>query len=99
MAQARTNEILEATFSLPDTLTVRQHLAFQSAVGGERGNYLAGYWEAGKQYISDWQSDTVADPLAINLDTETNPAVARLILWCANEIAAWYYGLTNIEKN
>lgn len=94
------DERIDARFDLPDTLTVRQQLHIRSRIlYTKRDDLLPLWWEIGQQYMSNWQSDYVADPKAVNLDTETDPHVANVVTIAAFQIANWFNGLGNVEKN
>lgn len=97
----QSNGTTEATFTLPDTLTVRQQLKFAGQLGRvfEYGGHFTAYWQAGIEFITDWQCDLIPDPTAVNIDTETDPRVTRIIISAANAIADWYLNLGNVEKN
>lgn len=91
---------IEATFTLPDTLTVRQQLRFTERVSMRRiDGYLVGYWEAGVPLITNWQCEIIADPTAVDLDKETDPRVTAIVINAANKISEWYAGLGDVEKN
>ena len=95
-----TTETIKATFTLPDTLTVRQQLKFAAEIGKHaQEGYLIAYWEMGKTVLTNWQCDLIPDPSAVDIDTETDPRITKIIIKAANEVAKWYLDLGNVEKN
>ena len=94
--------IYDARFDMPDTLTVRQQLAIRNRItrAQVRGSDLIPlWWEIGKELMTGWSSDSVPDPTAVDLDTETNPAVANVVWEAALMVADWFHSLGNVEKN
>lgn len=92
----------DARFDMPDKLTVRQQLAIRnrimrSQVGG--ADLIPLWWEIGKELMTGWSSDSVPDPTAVDLDTETDPDVANVVWEAALMVANWFNHLGDVEKN
>lgn len=89
-----------ATFTLPDSLTIRQQLKIKQQLlqNFNDGQTLATWWEIGKGLFTDWKSELVPDPAAVDLDAETDPRVANIVMDAAFAVSNWFAGLGNVEK-
>lgn len=78
------NDVLSAQFTVPDQITVRQQLRYASTlVGNEKEALAEKYFDAAKILVQDWQCERWPDIHKINIDIDTDPALADLIFWVA----------------
>ena len=95
------NEVLGLSFTLPESLTVRQQLAFRERLFTSIGelDMYSRYWEAARPLIEDWDCELVPDPTAVDLDTETDGRIADIVNWVANMVAGHMNALDDVPKN
>jgi hypothetical protein len=95
-----TNEKLGCSFELPDRPTVRQQLKLFSDLRiWIEDPPLIRYWEAGKQFVTDWQCEVVPDLQAANLDEMTNPKQTNVISWVGLTIHLHFDRLEDLPPN
>jgi len=90
----------DCTFSISDSLTVRQQLAWFSASSGrERNDSLIRYWEGAKQLIVKWDCPLMPDYKKIDLDLLTDPRQTSIIIWVGIQVMMYIDKLEEIPKN
>lgn len=93
----RTNP--EVSFDLPDTITVRQQLAYFGAaasIPGTKEMFLR-YWDGAKQLIRNWKCDLF--PLDGDLDNVSDPLVTQAVVWASMEVKRRMDSLDELPKN
>ena len=93
------NEGLGVKFALPDTLTVRQQLLWRGGIALSGGSVFIRGWEGAKHLVEDWECEMIPDPLAFNLDDETDPAYADIVQYVANATYGHINDLEAVPKN
>lgn len=93
------NEELGASFEIADRFTVREQLAFRSALVGARGqSAYVRYWSAAPSVITNWSCDLIPDPTAVDLDATDDVRIAEVIVWTADTVAGHMTGLETPPK-
>ena len=95
------NERLGVRFVVPDNVTVRQQLAYYGAYGYEgvgRDRFVR-MWNAALELIEGWECESHPDPKAIDLDTDTSPTTAQIVLWAGSEVSVHMANLEDVPKN
>jgi len=89
---------LQARFSLPDRLTVRQRMEYSAAVlyNQDKNGIMVALWEAAKLLITDWQCDV---PLDVDLDSIADPRTADVLMWAGMQTYLHVRGLTEPDPN
>jgi hypothetical protein len=91
------NENLGVSFSLPETVTVRQQLAYYSEAALAFGDDLfPRLWAGAKTLIQNWQCEDV--PLDTDLDASSNPKAAPVMIWAGMRVRDFIDGLEKVEK-
>lgn len=91
---------LPVKFSLPDKLTVRDQVAFYSAVGDAFGEPTwIRYWYGTIPIIETWECDVIPEPGNLDMDEETDPQIAEIIVWVGARTFEHMQGLGRIPKN
>lgn len=93
----RTNP--DASFDLPDNISVRQQLTYFGAAAtlpGTKDMFLR-YWDGAKQLIQNWQCEFIK--LDADLDGVTDPKITQIIVWAALEVKNRMDSLEDIPKN
>lgn len=94
------NKDLGLYCEVPDKLTVRQQLAYQSTIGlAMDGNLYETHWEACKKLLTNWECESIPDIHNLDLDNETNPLVAEVIAFVCIRVRGHIANLERIEKN
>ena len=92
------NKELGASFDVPDSLTVRQQLAYTSeATHSKSAELWECYWRAALVVMQNWQCDLLPE-VNVDLDKVTNPKVARLMLWVGSEVYVHINALGDVPK-
>ena len=92
------NESLGVSFSVPDTVTVRQQLAYYSEAAMAFGEDLfPRLWAGARTLIRDWQCEAV--PLNVDIDADTNPKAGPVMIWASLRVKEHVDKLGNVEKN
>ena len=92
------NEQLGASFKLPERITVRQQLAYYSEAALAFGDeFLVRLWKGARTLIQDWQCEGV--PLDIDIETDTNPKAASVMIWAAMRVKNYMDSLDELPKN
>ena len=94
------NDKLGVSFTVPDTITVREQMAYHSrtvSYDGTNDDLFARSWEAARPLVQDWKCEGV--PLDVNIDTETNPRVVPVLMWAGMRVREHINGLEQIAKN
>lgn len=94
------NEKLGCSFEIPDTLTVRQQLAYWQAMPDREavGSEYAQNWEAAKTLITDWKSQDIPD-IALSLDEMTSTRQAQIVMWAGGAVIRRVLALDEVPKN
>lgn len=94
------NEKLGCSFVVPDRPTVRQQLAYWSAMRAgevdEPQTVLS--WGAAVPLLEDWTCAAIPDPQT-SLDEMSNPSQALIVVWVGNTVFAHFQGLADVPKN
>lgn len=89
----------ETTFTVPDNPTIRQQLAYDSAIQLDNGGTptFERLWLAFKTLVQDWKSDVIA--LDVDINEVSNPEAAALIEYAG--LMAWrqMLELKQVPKN
>lgn len=94
------SEALGVKFSLPDAIPVSKQLLFRGGVWGRRGNdNFIRFWEGAKELVQDWECELIADPLALDLDAETDPRIADIVQYVGVQTAGHITDLGAVPKN
>lgn len=96
------NDELGVRFTLPDNPTVGQQLRYRGrvfATGYFTEDVYLRMWLGFLGLYSDWESESVPDPKAVDLETETDPAVADVVQWVGNVTARHMNTLEAVPKN
>lgn len=89
----------DCSFTLPETITVREQLAYYSIAGGTKGRDLwERQWEASKPLIGDWACALLPDK-DTDLGEVTNPQIPLVLVWAVQQVAEYISGLEALEKN
>lgn len=82
------NETLGVVFTLPDTFTVRQQLAYRSKIAQAADeSAFVRVWLGAVSVMQDWQCEHVPDPAALDLDATDDRKTADIVQWTANTVA------------
>lgn len=95
------NERFGLSFTLPTSLTAREHLRFRERLFvtmGDEDTYSR-YWQAALPLIEDWECELVPDPEAVDLDTETRREAADLIFYVSTTVAGHMHTMDDVPKN
>jgi len=96
-----TNETLGVSFTLPDSITVRKQLSYRNAIINTTNTldlYIR-FWQGFLVLVENWQCKTLPDANAVDLDTDTRPATADIVVWACNICARHMGELENVPKN
>jgi hypothetical protein len=98
-----TNNKFSAEFTIPEQLTVRQHLRYSSLVAGSDKEDLAErYFDGAKILVVDWECPKLPRLDDVNfeqpLNAELSALVADIIIWVSMEVRAHINALDNIPK-
>lgn len=95
-----TNDALGVSFTLPDSLTVRQQLRHRERIllNAAEDAYTRN-WLAALPLISDWQSDDIPDLDEFDLDDATSVKQANIVQWVANIVAGYVFELEDVDPN
>lgn len=100
MADFKTDLWGGASFSVPDSISVRKQLRWQAVFQRRTDDDLyLDAWNAALPLIENWQSETIPDPRQFDPETETNPNVAKLVIWAASQVSGHMTALDDIPKN
>lgn len=96
------NKDLGVSFSIPEPVTVRAQMAYDSArdESGFLGKDVPLYerlWEAGKAVIQKWECPCLK--LDTSLDDVTDPRAAKVIEWAGLAVFTFMLSLANVPKN
>ena len=93
------SEDFQVSFDLPDNPTVRQVLAYDSAVIEYRDQpALVSLWECARTIISNWKCQYV-EKIDTPLDKLTGLAAAQAIEWAGAQVSYWRVALNDVPKN
>lgn len=96
------NDRLGVAFTLPDKITVRQQLQYDSTRDGPalfdlQTSMYERLWNAAKTLIQDWQCETVS--LDTDLGDAASSKAARVIEWAGRAVFSHMLKLDTPEKN
>ena len=87
-------------FSVPDELTVRQQLAFRSELFLTQDmDRFERFWIGAQHLIEDWECELIPDRAALDLETETNPAIADIVNYVGTTVAGHLAMIGAVPKN
>ena len=87
-------------FSVPDVLTVRQQLAFRSELFLTKDkDRFERFWIGSQHLIEDWECELIPDRMALDLETETNPAIADIVNYVGTMVAGHLAMIGAVPKN
>ena len=93
---------IHVKFSLPDTITVRQQLAYYSACSGfEDYEKIERWWAGARDLIEpgSWSCDVIPDPKTLELDSVTDPRITDVIIWASVQVRSHVGNLGTVPKN
>lgn len=94
------NEELGVSFSLPEKITVRQHMTIKSrmVLMYNIDDYYLIVWNAISKFIEDWDCELI--PEKEKLDTESEDLkISEILFWACTKANAWLTDLESVEKN
>lgn len=94
------SEAFGVSFTLPSPITVRLQLNYTSVAILARGKELfEQYWLAALSVIRDWHCELIPDPQKLDLEQETNPRIAEIVVWVGMEVKKHMDRLEDVPKN
>lgn len=95
------NERLGTSFTVSDSLTVREQLRYKQAIALSvvRPDLYERHWDGVKAVARDWKCDILPDMSELNFDTMTNPRMTEIVYWACNEVAGHMNDLEEVPKN
>lgn len=94
------SEELGIKFSLPDELTVREQLKYNERVLlAEDKDLYSRFWWGILPLLQEWECALIPEPGEIDLDTETDPRIARIVTFVGNAAAGHMTNLEDVPKN
>ena len=89
-----------ASFMVPDKITVRQQLAYYSALTDafDEPTWVQ-RWRAAAVLIQDWKSESIPDPQSVDLDAEDSGLVASILVWAGSAVLRHLRDLERLPKN
>lgn len=91
---------LPVKFSLPDKLTVRDQLAYYSAVGDAFGEPTwIRYWRGASELVRDWECELIPNIKELDIDAETNPDIATIAIWVGKQVVGILTEMESVPKN
>ena len=89
----------KTSFTVPDTLTVRQQLTFRGAAALAGGDMFVRFWAASKTIIENWESEIIPDMNDYDIDEASDPLAADVIQWTGTLISGHIAKLGTVPKN
>ena len=94
------SENLGVKFSIPDELTIKDQLSFRSALWlSQDGERFARFWAGAQHLIDEWECELIPDRAALDLQTETNPAIADIVNYVGTRTAGHLAMIGAVPKN
>jgi len=94
------SEAIGVKFSVADELTVRQQLKFRSELFLTQDmDRFERFWIGSQHLIEDWECELIPDRGALDLETETNPAVADIVNYVGTTVAGHLAMIGAVPKN
>ena len=96
------NESLGTKFDLPEKITVRQQMAYRGRVysgASYTEDVFLRHWFGAVGLLQNWESVVLPDPTELDIDNETDPQIADVIMWAGNAVASHMLALERVEKN
>jgi len=94
----KVNKKQVAKFTVPDKLTVRQQLAYLSAVAYPKLDFER-FWAGALTVIQNWESELIPDATTLDLNQVTDPKVTELMVWTGWQVKVHMDGLEEVPKN
>lgn len=92
------SEELDVSFEIPDKPTVRQQLAYKAALA-TGGDWISRGWAGFLAIMQDWQCAKVPDVLALDMDKETDPDIADIVIFVSGKTINHMSELERVPKN
>ena len=87
-------------FSIADKLTIRQQLAFRSELFLTRDrDRFERFWIGSQHLIEDWECEKIPDRAALDLEVETDPAIADIVNYVGTTVAGHLAKIGAVPKN
>ena len=86
-------------FSIPDRPTVRQQMAYYSAITNAKEglSYFERLWHGTRVLIADWQcADFDKD---VDLESVDNPSILDVMIWASTQVRDHLNKIADIPKN
>lgn len=94
------NDDLGVSFTLPEQLTMREHLAYRSRlVDSVDVDYNTRQWLAVIPLLDDWKCEKIPDPATFDLDTLSTWKMADIILYVANTTISHMLEMEDVDPN
>jgi hypothetical protein len=91
------NDDLKVSFTIPDKITIRQRLQYDSvAYGNSAVNMLERLWQAAIIIVQDWQAPI---PVDIDLDMAGEDGAAAVVEWVGRAVFSRMYEMKELPKN
>lgn len=89
----------DCSFTVPDTVTVRQQMAYFSlATLRPDADLWERLWDGARTMIQDWNCPLFPDASA-NLDSVSNPQITAVLIWASARVQGHIAGLELVPKN
>lgn len=89
----------DCTFTIPDRPTVRQQLAWFSAVSGhDQNDLMERYWDGAKALIQKWECAALPD-YKVDIDTIDKPTQTAVMIWAGMQVLNFMRALEDVPKN
>lgn len=94
------NDKLGVSFSVPESVPVRQQLRFKSAIAAsDKLDTYEQFWKGALVVIQDWKCEALPDPAVLDMDKDTRKITADVVAWVGNQVAAHMFSLEDVPKN
>lgn len=89
----------DCKFVIPDTITVRQQLAYMSQAAIASGDQMfERYWKGAVPLIVEWNCESMPDH-ETSLDKISNTDATQVIIWAGLQVKKYIDGLGKASKN
>ena len=94
------NEKLGVRLVVPDRPNVRQQLEYYAQAAREdSGKLFVRNWLAAQPLIVEWECASIPDVTKLDLETETDPKIAKILMWAGSAVQKHVLALEEIPKN
>lgn len=94
------NESLGVKFSMPGSLTLREHNAYRTRLIDNLGqDATTRQWFAVLPLIEDWECELILDPVALDLDKPATWKVADVLQWVTNTAVGHLLEMDDVDPN